>query len=434
MRRRALLAAIAAGVLATAPALGGCGGGGGASRHRTSHRAPPSPAIAAPLPGPALGLTEDNANLLWSPDVNAPPAAGPFLAARRQLSALRPRYIRLLVNWAVLQPGPRQRAALEAPVDGCARGEGPCGAYAGIAEQLAAVASAQRRARAAREPEPQVVLDILGVPGWAAAAPHGCEAPGAGAFARPLRAQALASYGALIADLLALARRQGTQIAWWSPWNEPNDPRFLTPQRAACSSDGAPLATAVYSELARAMNAQLSRDGAGRMLLGELGGYLSGSPHRLSVVQFVQALPADVLCMSDTWAIHSYATWGPKRSEGDAVTALEAALLARGGCAGAARIWVTEAGAGAPRPGRARLGGATEEREGCRALAGQLRRLISDPQVDAIFQYTFRDDPAYPVGLTAAGLGGLHRTYSLWHALGTEGGPAARERLGRVCG
>ena len=31
--------------------------------------------------------------------------------------------------------------------------------------------------------------------------------------------------------LLALGREQGVALSWWSPWNEPNNPVFLSPQR-----------------------------------------------------------------------------------------------------------------------------------------------------------------------------------------------------------
>jgi hypothetical protein len=99
------------------------------------------------------------------------------------------------------------------------------------------------------------------------------------------------------------------------------------------------------------------------------------------------------------------------------VEALAAALQARGGCAASAPIWVTEAGAGAPDPGRAQIAGAGEERAGCLALAGQLLRWYSQPRVGAILQYTFRDDPAFPVGLLSADLAREHATYGLWLAL-----------------
>jgi len=409
-RRRGSLRRWAAGAgLALALALAGCGAG-----HRsTSARG--EEARSRPGFGPAFGLTEDNANLLWSPTAQAPAAAAPFLPARRSLTALHPRYVRLLVDWAALQPSPGVPPTFDAPVDGCARGVQPCGAYGGIAAELAAIASQQRAARAAGEPGFEVVVDVLGAPAWAALPPHGCETGSAGADARPLAAAALPAYRALIEGLAVLGRREGVALPWWSPWNEPNDPRFLSPQRVSCEPGAGPAAPAVYAELAREMSRALEvADPGARMLLGELGGYEDGSAHRLSVAQFVAALPAGALCLSGTWAVHAYAARGADASQGNPVAALEAALDARGGCAASARIWVTESGAGAPDPGRPRAGGAQEEQGACRALAGQLLAWSRDPRVEAIFQYEFRDDPSYPVGLASADLARLDADYRLW--------------------
>jgi hypothetical protein len=413
LRRHPCRPAVLACALAAAAALAiGCGGG--ASQHRTSSSTTPPPPAAS---GPAFGITEDNADLLWAPGADAPAQAAPFLAARRELSALHPRYYRLLIDWASLQPSPDGPASLTATVDGCARGEPPCGSYPGVTGELEAIASQQRAARSRGEAVPQVVIDILGAPPWAVLPAHGCEAPATPATARTLRPDALPAYRALIASLLALGRREGVALPWWTPWNEPNDPRFLGPQRASCSPSGAPLATGAYAELARAMATELKAGGGGgQMLLGELGGYLTGSPHRLAVDEFVAALPGDVLCLARDWSVHAYASYGANRGpEGEsAVAALERALDARGGCARSARVWVTEAGAGAPRPGRARASGPAQEDGAYTALSAQLGRWSADPRVAAVFQYSFRDDPAYPVGLVDPSLERTYRTYSLW--------------------
>ncbi len=405
-------ASIALALLAAALLAAGCGGG-----RRASTTAPATP---VPSPArPAFGVTEDNADLLWAPGAHAPAQAAPFAQARGWLDALHPRYYRLLIDWAALQPSPASAPDLSAPVDGCARGIPPCGAYPGVAGELEAIASQQRAARARGEAPPEVVIDLLGAPAWATLAPHGCEAPGAEATARALSPGALPAYRALIGELLALGRREGVALPWWAPWNEPDNPRFLTPQRASCSAEGEPLAPASYAELARAAAAQLKASGSsGRLLLGELGGYQSGSRHRLSVAEFVRALPQDVLCMSRDWSVHAYAAYGPRaHGGGEPVAALERALDERGGCAAGAQVWVTEAGAGAPRPGRPRSGSAAEQGAGARALAAQLERWRSDPRVAAIFQYSFREDPAYPVGLADPTLRSLYETYAIWAGL-----------------
>ena len=402
-----LLAALA---LASA---GGCG------RSEPAPRGAPAAASgSAPLStGPALGLTEDNAELLWSPDQEPRRGGARFASARRELTALHPTYVRLLVDWAALQPDPGLPPRLEARVSGCARAVGPCAAYAGIRDELAAIASQQRESTAgsgsAARTDFQVVIDIMGTPAWAARRLSGCQHAGAKPASQAPAQSALAEYRVLIRSLLARAAREGVALEWWSPWNEPNDPVFLSPQRGSCSKDAPPLAPALYSELARAMAGELrAHGGQHHLLLGELNAYSSGSHDRLSASEFVAALPADVICLGDAWSIHAYAS--PAAATVDPVAALEAALDARAGCARGARVWITETGAGAPHPGSPRRAFAADDQAGCRALGSQLLRWSRDPRVGAILQYTFREDPAYPVGLIGAELSHVYPTYRLW--------------------
>jgi hypothetical protein len=427
--------------------LGACGGG----RHvRTNAPRPAAHAgVAIPPRGPALGLTEDNAALLRSPDgppdpAGTGPAGSAFQAARRALTALHPTYVRLLVDWAALQPDSGKPPALEAQVGGCARDVGPCAPYAGVRAELEAIASQQRTAAAGGTGDAagggagnaaggtgsagggstgsagggfQVVVQIFDTPVWAAQPPTGCEAAAADASSRSPSDAALGAYRALVRSLLALAAHEGVALQWWSPWNEPNDPVFLSPQRASCAASSPSPAVASYARLVRALTAELRADGsAGHVILGELAGYPTGSSHRTSVAQFVAALPADALCLGSVWSLHQYASYGASASSGDPVRALEDALDARGACGRDAGIWITEAGAGAPHPGKPRPAGAAGEQAGCLALASQLRRWYADPRVGAAFQYSFRDDPAFPVGLASADLSRLYPTYRLWLA------------------
>ncbi len=395
--------------------MAGCGASNSASTAKSS-------SALAPSPRPAFGLTEDNAALLWSPDAPAAlvrvrqGAGGASLqAARLRLTALHPAYVRLLVNWAALQPSAARPAALEARASGCARGIGPCAPYAGVREELEAIASQQRAAASRGEAGFQVVVQLLGVPQWAAGEPSGCEFPQTFAFSRPINEAGIAGYRALIRSLLALGAHEGVALRWWSPWNEPNDPVFVSPQRPSCAAGSPSVAPATYAELARAAAAELRADGGEHhLLLGELNAFQSGSPHRTSIAEFVAALPAEVICLGDVFSIHAYARYGAGPSTGDAVKALEVALDARGRCGRSARIWVTEAGAGAPHPGQARPAGAVGERAGCRALARQLLDWHADPRVGAVFQYSFREDPAFPVGLMSADLSRPYPAYRLW--------------------
>jgi hypothetical protein len=364
------------------------------------------------LPGPAFGLTEDNAQLLTSP---ASRRDDPFSLAGRELTALHPTYVRLLIDWAALQPRAGSPPALAAPVSGCARQVGPCGAYAGVRAELAAIASQQRVSGAGSF---EAVIDILGAPAWAASPVSGCESPDTPATSRPLAPGAIAGYRELIAALVSLARSEGVELRWWSPWNEPNDPRFISPQRERCEVGSTSLSPAVYAELARAMAAELRVDDAGaRLVLGELGGLTRDSPHATSIASFVASLPGDVVCLGPVWSVHAYASYGRGASAEEPVSALEEALDGRGGCASRPAVWVTEAGAGAPHPGAPRDATGREELEGCRALAAQLERWSADPRVRAVFQYGFREDPAFPVGLLSPDLERTYPAYRLWLSL-----------------
>jgi hypothetical protein len=362
----------------------------------------------------ATGLTESNAQLLWPARVRA--VAPGFDVWRDRLLALHPRFLRVPIYWNQLQPDGAQPADLHHPADGCLRGRPPCGAFSGIADELAAIASLQRAGLGV----PQVQIVIANVPDWAANPPSGCERKDATATSRPINAAGLEAYKALIAQVAALAAQQGAEVRWWSPWNEPNHPAFISPQRAACSPTSPSLAPAVYSQLVLAAKAVLDAvPGDQQLVLGEMAGTTVASPRRSTVQEMVAALPDAVACASRTWAQHDYAQVTPDPAKPDPVVALEQALDARP-CTKGAHIWVTETGVGGDDPGAQRPSDDASLRAQCRAQDTALRRWAVDPRVDAAFQYTFREDTAYPVGLTDAGLTRIYPTYDLWAAWGAR--------------
>lgn len=397
-------------------ALGACG----SAAHYTPSLPTPKAAAKALAPPPAFGITEDDAALLWSPQspvalaAGAAPASGAqvLARARAQLTALHPRYVRLLVDWAALQPHAGEPPQLERAVSGCARTIAPCAPYAGLREELAAIASQQRHGGGF-----EAVIVIYGTPPWAARPASGCERAQPSTFSRAPTVAGLAAYRSLIRALVALGAREGVALDWWAPWNEPNDPTFLSPQRSSCAAGAASTAPLAYAQLARAMATQLRLEGGERhLLLGELNAYESGAFDRTSIAEFVAALPADVFCLGDVWTVHAYAARGRFARAPDPVSVLEHALALRERCSEQAPIWVTEAGAGASHPGDSRSGGAAEETDGCRALAQELAGWTDDRRVGAVFQYTFRDDPAFPVGLVDPSLAHVYASYRLWLA------------------
>jgi hypothetical protein len=372
----------------------------------------------------ATGLTESNPQLLW--DARAHPDVAPgFGPWRDRLIALAPRYLRVPIYWSQLQPDPAQPAQLDKPGDGCLRGLPPCGMASGLSEQLAAIASLQHTTLT---PHPEVEVVIAGVPAWAAAPASGCERSDAGPTSRPITPQGLAAYKALITQFAALAAQQGATVRWWSPWNEPNHPAFVSPQRAACSSSSPSLAPAIYSQFVRAAHEALDAvPGDQQLVLGEMAGTTVASPRRSTVQEMVAALPDDVVCASRVWSQHDYARVTPEPGKPDPIATLEQALDARP-CARGAHIWVTETGVGGDNPGGTRPTDDASLRAQCRAQDVALRRWAGDPRVDAAFQYTFREDTAYPVGLADPGLTRAYPTYDLWKAWGarapSDPGPA----------
>jgi len=371
-RGRGLRALAASAAVATAA---GCGG--------ASTATPPL----------ALGVTEGNPYLVA-------PGPGParFAPWRDALAVLRPRYLRLLVVWSTIQPRAGRPPDWSAPADGCLRGAPPCAPFNGVRDELLAARSAGL----------QVVVTILGTPDWAAARPQGCERPGTLPSSRA--PGDLAAYRALIRSLLAEGRRTGADLRWWSAWNEPNHPAFLNPQHATCSPASTPVAAHLYAELVRALRAELAAaPGEHHVVLGETAALGDSTATTTSAADFVRALPRDVVCDAGVWAQHAYVDVhdplaGDEGPDG-AVHAVEAALADRRCPGGPPHLWITETGVAAGS-------GAG----GCRALSAALRAWAADPRVDAAFQYTFREDDAFQVGLADAGLTHLRPAYAAWRA------------------
>jgi hypothetical protein len=327
---------------------------------------------------------------------------------RERLAALHPDYLRVVVDWAKLQPTPGRPASLTATEDGCERGAGPCAAYAGLRDLFAAIAS---------HPGLVPVVVVYGAPAWAARAPAGCERPGTLPRSRALTPAGLAAYRSLIRGLLALGRASGLELPWWSPWNEPNHPYFISPQRARCDARAPALSPALYAGLTRAMRAELAADPRPhRLVLGDLAGFTRPSPVAVGVAEFLAALPADVVCSAGAWAVHYGLARVARRAQAT-VTQLERAL-ARRRCTAAVPVWVTEAGAPTPPPGTP--GAADDAIASCRELAAALAHWNADPRVDAVFQYTFRQDPLFALGLADTGLTRTFPAYAVWHAWGAR--------------
>ncbi len=173
--------------------------------------------------------------------------------------------------------------------------------------------------------------------------------------------------------------------------------------------------------------AKTELDAAGgdrRLVLGELAGFRGPSPRATGVGEFVRALPDDVACSGAVWSQHQYVR--PDGRQHDAVAELETALDERS-CTAGRSVWVTETGVGGVEAGRPRSADQAALQAQCTAQYDQLVRWDADPRVGAVFQYTLRDDPLYPVGLFDPGLTRTWPVYDVWRVWAdATGGPRSR--------
>lgn len=377
----------------------------GAPPRRDPESSPPPASLLDDIPdrGLALGITEPNPALIWSPAAR-PSVPAPFERWRRALGATRPAVYRLMVSWRQLQPEAGAPVDLDAPQSGCLRDRAPCAPWAGVREQLAALASRQR------EGGWEGLVVLYDTPDWAAQPASDCDPPETEPRARAPRPEALVDYRALIGALREAAAQQGASLRYWSAWNEPNHPYFLARQRGGCDMprSGPPASVDDYVALVRALDVALRAVPDSRRVLGELAA-IRRPGRGTSVSTFIGALPRDVVCGSAVFSQHAYAGgWDP-------VDAVSRALSAHR-CAAGHRVWITETGAGLP--GAALSAGATpaSRPRACRRLHERLTRWWEDPRVDVALQYTWREDDLFRVGLVATDLAQAWPTLAAWRA------------------
>ena len=365
----------------------------------------PSGALAEiPGPGLALGITEPNPALIWSPAAR-PEVPVPFQRWREALGETRPALYRLMVSWRQLQPRPGAPIDLDAPQPGCLRGRRPCAPWNGVREQLAALASRQR------EGGWEGLVVLLDTPDWAATPAGPCDAPGTEPRARAPRRDALDDYQAMVRALLAGAAAEGATLRYWSAWNEPNHPYFLARQREICAGagPGGVRSAADYAAIISALDSALADAPGARRVFGELAGITASDGEGTDVGAFIAALPRELVCASPVFAQHAYA--GGR----DPVPAVTRAL-AEHDCPAPPRIWITETGAGLPSVSLSAGGRSASRARACRDLHSRLADWWRDPQVDVAVQYTMREDDLFRVGLVRTDLSVALPTFGVWQA------------------
>ena len=224
----------------------------------------------------ALGITEPNPSLVAAPGARGVPPEWARVAGRAGAHpAGRLPARRRLVRWCS-RARTLRRTSPGSTSAACAR----C-SRAPPTRACATSCARSRRASARAGWEGMVV--ITGTPEWAAAPRE--RVPRAASRFRAVRAGALPAYRQLIADVLAVARQEGADLRFFSPWNEPNHAYFLSPQRARCDAAAPSRAVGVVRALWRtrcATSSTSSRATSG-CVLGETAGLLEPSPRATSV-------------------------------------------------------------------------------------------------------------------------------------------------------
>jgi hypothetical protein len=374
---------------------------------RTPTPTPTGPEFDAPTRAPSLavGITESNPNLIA---MFGPQLAPPWPQRRRQLIRMHPALYRIIVPWSAVQPtrgGPLNFAAYN---NGCIRDKGPCASYAGLHDQLRAVAL--RGARA--------LLVFVGLPPWAMAHVPGCGRGVAPTASLP-RPGALPAFRRLVQGVIAEARSDGVRVPYVSPWNEPNHPAALAPQRSVCDAASPSLAVRPYAALARATRAALAAaPGRQVLVLGEMAGTVEPTAAYTGVTEMIRALPRGLVCSARVWSQHAYI------GKADPVAALTQALDARG-CPRRQAIWITETGVGPAPGGVSPARGITSPAQGCRLLHQRLLHWYRDRRVTLAVQYTFREDDLFPTGLVTTDLVHTRPALREWQAWGGDRKPGA---------
>jgi hypothetical protein len=151
-------------------------------------------------------------------------------------------------------------------------------------------------------------------------------------------------------------------------------------------------------------------------VLGEVAVMVRRLSITTTVNEFLDALPARLVCRARAWTQHTYI------GGEDVLDDVDARLRAKG--CGELPIWMTETGAGAPRTATARTGGRAAEVRGCRGVDRILRRWYRDRRITAAVQYTLREDDVFPTGLITTDLTRPYPALKAWQRWGLR----ARER------
>jgi hypothetical protein len=349
--------------------------GGDSEQQPRAPRPTPSPTPSPPPERFSIGITEPNPAFLVGSD------NPDFARWRDVIPSMKPRYYRLVIDWAGIATPDGAQIDLAKPQGGCMRDIGPCAGWNGVRAQLQALAKAQK----AMPGRLIGMVVFTGTPAGIAAPASGCERSDTQPRSRPPRADQLGRYQQVVRAVLDEARRAGANVPYWSPWNEPNHPYFLSPQRLRCGDTSQTVSPKPYAQLADAMLQVLDRaPGDQQLVLGETAGLFERKSTTTTAPEFIRHLPKDLVCRAAVYGEHGYL------SNENPVGRVHRALKSFGCPAGVPPIWITETG--------------TKDPSACQAMRARLDGWRDDPRVAAAFQYTLREDDRFPTGLVTTDL------------------------------
>ncbi|MEA2295588.1 MAG: hypothetical protein QOE86_3227 [Solirubrobacteraceae bacterium] len=306
---------------------------------------------------------------------------------------IRPRYYRLVVDWAGITSPDGSNIDLAKPQSGCMRDKGPCASWAGIRAQLQALATVQKQ-----DPGRLIGMVVFtGTPANLTAPASGCERPDTQPRSRPPSDAAIPQYQAVVRAVIDEARRDGANVPYWSPWNEPNHPYFLSPQRSACQNLSTTAAVAPYTLMANAMQAVLDQEpGDQKLVLGETAGLFERKSTTTPAPQFIRRLPRELVCRAAVYGEHGYL--GNTDPAGPVYRALKSFDCP----GGVPPIWITETGI------------KSSDAAACADVRERLANWRQDERVAAVFQYTLREDDRFPTGLVSTDLSRSYPVLGQW--------------------
>ena len=176
--------------------------------------------------------------------------------------------------------------------------------------------------------------------------------------------------------MIAVGGEVGVDLRYWSAWNEPNHPFFISPQRATCATSAKSLAVTRYTELTRNLKRALDEaPGDQQYVLGELAGLDESKTKSTSIREFLRKLPTSIVCGSTILSQHGYITGIDPVDD-----AAKGAAAHK--CPKKHVVWMTETGVGAPHAGEDKRTTPAAERRALPAAAPPAGPVVRRPARD----------------------------------------------------